>query len=276
MNTNRAQWRCECAGGAEKYTRPVNLWIVILTCFCFFLVFHVWSAGHSVWMWWGNRGRESRKLLHFLEEKNRVHGDAVFRHLYSLFLKKEHFKKSWRLIGGPVKFWICCHLSLAAMSGVTVPLKKRWSMTYSMYAAMFSFIFDDLVWYHPPTHYRPTVTFHKIVSLHMYSMYIVHSTEVRFPTHYPGLRFTNYLYPLAHDRVRKISWLRLPNVWRGTKTSDLGLLWWARILLVPDPGKGVCADPVNGGAIWGKGGPEPQGGNKERQLSPDKGKEKTW
>jgi hypothetical protein len=45
--------------------------------------------------------------------------------------------------------------------------------------------------------------------------------------------------------------------------------------VVPDPGKGVCADPVNGGAILGKGGPNPQGGNKERQLSPDKGREKT-
>jgi hypothetical protein len=45
--------------------------------------------------------------------------------------------------------------------------------------------------------------------------------------------------------------------------------------IVPDPGKGVCADPVNGGAILGKGGPDPQGGNKERQLSPDKGREKT-
>ncbi len=44
---------------------------------------------------------------------------------------------------------------------------------------------------------------------------------------------------------------------------------------VPDPGKGVCADPVNGGAILGKGGPEPQGGSKERQLSPDKGRVKT-
>jgi hypothetical protein len=44
---------------------------------------------------------------------------------------------------------------------------------------------------------------------------------------------------------------------------------------VPDPGKGVCADPVNGGAILGKGGPDPQGGNKERQSSPDKGREKT-
>jgi hypothetical protein len=44
---------------------------------------------------------------------------------------------------------------------------------------------------------------------------------------------------------------------------------------VPDPGKGVCADPVNGGAILRKGRPDPQGGNKERQLSPDKGREKT-
>jgi hypothetical protein len=46
-------------------------------------------------------------------------------------------------------------------------------------------------------------------------------------------------------------------------------------VIVPDPGKGVCADPVNGGAILGKGGPDPKGGNKERQLSPDKGREKT-
>jgi hypothetical protein len=43
---------------------------------------------------------------------------------------------------------------------------------------------------------------------------------------------------------------------------------------VPDPGKGVCADPVNGAAILGKEGPDPQGGNKERQLSPGKGREK--
>jgi hypothetical protein len=41
-------------------------------------------------------------------------------------------------------------------------------------------------------------------------------------------------------------------------------------MIVPDPSKGVCADPVNGGAILGKGGPDPQGGNKERQLSPDR------
>jgi hypothetical protein len=39
---------------------------------------------------------------------------------------------------------------------------------------------------------------------------------------------------------------------------------------VPDPGKGV-----NGGAILGKGGPDSQSGNKEHQLSPDKGGGKT-
>jgi hypothetical protein len=44
---------------------------------------------------------------------------------------------------------------------------------------------------------------------------------------------------------------------------------------VPDAGKGVCADPVNKGAIFGKGGLDPQGGNKERQLSSDKGRDKT-
>jgi hypothetical protein len=50
---------------------------------------------------------------------------------------------------------------------------------------------------------------------------------------------------------------------------------YSRVVAVPDPGKGVCADPVNGDAILGKGGPDPQSGNKERQLSPDKGGEKT-
>jgi hypothetical protein len=44
---------------------------------------------------------------------------------------------------------------------------------------------------------------------------------------------------------------------------------------VLDPGKGGCADPVNEGAIFGEGGTGPQGGNKERQLSPDKGRDKT-
>jgi hypothetical protein len=48
------------------------------------------------------------------------------------------------------------------------------------------------------------------------------------------------------------------------------------IVHVPDPGKGVCADTVNRGAILEGGGPGPPGGNKERQLSPDKGGGKTW
>ncbi len=46
-------------------------------------------------------------------------------------------------------------------------------------------------------------------------------------------------------------------------------------MIVPDPGKGVCADPVNGGAIFGKGGLDPRDRNRERQLSPDKGRDKT-
>jgi hypothetical protein len=50
---------------------------------------------------------------------------------------------------------------------------------------------------------------------------------------------------------------------------------FAKLLIVPDPGEGVCADPVNGGAILGKGEPDPQGGDRERQLSPDKGREET-
>ncbi len=46
-------------------------------------------------------------------------------------------------------------------------------------------------------------------------------------------------------------------------------------LPVLDPGEGVCADPVNRDAILGEGGPDPQGGNRERQLNPDKGRGKT-
>jgi hypothetical protein len=44
---------------------------------------------------------------------------------------------------------------------------------------------------------------------------------------------------------------------------------------VVDPGKGVCADPVNRDAILGKGGTGPGGGNKERQFSQDRGRDKT-
>jgi hypothetical protein len=41
---------------------------------------------------------------------------------------------------------------------------------------------------------------------------------------------------------------------------------------VVDPGEGVCADPVNGGAILRKGGPDPQGGNKRASVEPGQGK----
>jgi hypothetical protein len=41
------------------------------------------------------------------------------------------------------------------------------------------------------------------------------------------------------------------------------------------PGREVCADPVNGGAILGKGGPSPHSRDRERQLTPDKGRGKT-
>ncbi len=71
-----------------------------------------------------------------------------------------------------------------------------------------------------------------------------------------------FLWPLA-------SWLVIMTISYVVIMSNL-------FVIVPDPGKGVCADPVNGDAILGEGAPDPQGGNKERQLSPDKGREKTW
>jgi hypothetical protein len=47
------------------------------------------------------------------------------------------------------------------------------------------------------------------------------------------------------------------------------------ISIVLYPGKGVCADPVNGGAILGRGEPNPHSRDRERQLAPDKGRGKT-
>jgi hypothetical protein len=41
------------------------------------------------------------------------------------------------------------------------------------------------------------------------------------------------------------------------------------------PEKGVCADPVDEGAILGKGGPSPHSSDKERQLAPDIGRGET-
>jgi hypothetical protein len=45
--------------------------------------------------------------------------------------------------------------------------------------------------------------------------------------------------------------------------------------IVSDPKKGVCADPVDGGAILGRGGTDPHSRDRERQLAPDKGRGKT-
>ncbi len=44
---------------------------------------------------------------------------------------------------------------------------------------------------------------------------------------------------------------------------------------VLNPGKGECADPVNGSAILGKGGPDPHSRDRECQLTPDRGRGKT-
>jgi hypothetical protein len=41
------------------------------------------------------------------------------------------------------------------------------------------------------------------------------------------------------------------------------------------PKKGVCADPVDKGAILGGGGVEPRSSDRERQLAPDIGRGKT-
>jgi hypothetical protein len=43
-------------------------------------------------------------------------------------------------------------------------------------------------------------------------------------------------------------------------------------LTVVDPSKGVCADPVNGGAILGKGGTNPQRREQRASVEPGQGK----
>jgi hypothetical protein len=48
----------------------------------------------------------------------------------------------------------------------------------------------------------------------------------------------------------------------------------APAVTVPDPGKGVCANPVHRGAILEGEGLGPPSGDKERQLSPDRGRGK--
>jgi hypothetical protein len=48
-----------------------------------------------------------------------------------------------------------------------------------------------------------------------------------------------------------------------------------KTLTVLNPGKGVCADPVERGAILEVKGPGPPSGDSDRQLSPDRGGGKT-
>ncbi len=48
-----------------------------------------------------------------------------------------------------------------------------------------------------------------------------------------------------------------------------------RFISVSDPDKGVCADPVDRGAILGRGELDPHSESRERQLAPDKGRGKT-
>jgi hypothetical protein len=47
------------------------------------------------------------------------------------------------------------------------------------------------------------------------------------------------------------------------------------VAVVLYPEKGVCADPVDKGAILGEGGGKPLSSDKERQLAPDIGRGKT-
>jgi hypothetical protein len=63
--------------------------------------------------------------------------------------------------------------------------------------------------------------------------------------------------------------------WRKGCAQDSMLANIILVYTVLDPEKGVCADPVDKGAILGKGGANPHSSDKERQLAPDIGREKT-
>jgi hypothetical protein len=65
-------------------------------------------------------------------------------------------------------------------------------------------------------------------------------------------------------------------VFKNRKKFAPGLPFFFMRVGVLDPKKGVCADPVDGGAILGRGGPDPHNRDRERrQLAPDKGRGKT-
>ncbi len=60
--------------------------------------------------------------------------------------------------------------------------------------------------------------------------------------------------PKKRGRPRKVPSVDPPDPHRGS-------------VLYPE--KGACADPVDEGAILGKGGPSPHSSDEERQLAPD-------
>jgi hypothetical protein len=66
--------------------------------------------------------------------------------------------------------------------------------------------------------------------------------------------------PKKRGRPRKVPSVDPPDPHRGS-------------VLYPE--KGVCADPVDEGAILGRGGPSPHSSDEERQLAPDIGRGET-
>ncbi len=58
----------------------------------------------------------------------------------------------------------------------------------------------------------------------------------------------------------------------GAQLCTLPLFYCTGFITVVDPGKGVCTDPVNGGAILGKGGTGPQRRKQRASVEPGQGK----
>jgi hypothetical protein len=69
----------------------------------------------------------------------------------------------------------------------------------------------------------------------------------------------------GHVRVRVGGSTLFVRIWLGPCGSK-------EMDSVVDPGKGVCAGPVNGGAILGKGGTSPQRREQGASVGPGQGK----
>ncbi len=78
----------------------------------------------------------------------------------------------------------------------------------------------------------------------------------------------------VYYNIQYVTLLTKPTHTYAKFTIDLQEKTTDKVLTVPDPGEGVCVDPVNRGAILEGEGPGPPSGDKERQLSPDKGRGK--